>query len=108
VRACVRACVRAGSKRDGVTTCKMGQATHKRQHATRDVQHATYNRRLATQHMRRDEMRDGTGDGQHTPCDMGHWGGQQAIDNRQRAADTGTGAGNRKQTTDNAQQTRSD
>jgi hypothetical protein len=84
--ACVRACVRAGSKRDGVTTCKMGQATHKRQHATRDVQHATYNRRLATQHMRRDEMRDGTGDGQHTPCDMGHWGGHLKTGNGEQTS----------------------
>jgi hypothetical protein len=42
------------------TTCKNGQATAKRQHATGDVRSAACDRRLATQHIQRDEMRRGT------------------------------------------------
>jgi hypothetical protein len=61
-------------------------------HARWDRQHTRDNMRLGTCGMQLakhvpDEMQRGPGDRQRTPRDMGHWGGPQATDHRQRAAD---------------------
>ena len=56
----------------------------KRQQATRRGRYATRDRRLATHTMQPMRCDVGPGDRQRTPCDMGHWDGQQATDHMQR------------------------
>ncbi len=61
------------------TTCKTGQET------TGNTERAVCNmQRLATHNMQQMRCDVGPGDRQRTPCDMGHWDGQQATDHVQR------------------------